>query len=130
MQKRIIKLSSAAVILAAAGLLYYVIHNLTGFAIHCPVHLVTGFDCPGCGITRMLFAMLELDFKAAMDYNAAIFLTLPVLAVVAVSKTYDYIKYGKNMNRKWVEVILYCLIVVYVGFAVLRNIPYFEYLAA
>ena len=130
MQKRIIKLSSAVVILATAGLLYYVIHNRTGFAIYCPVHLITGFDCPGCGVTRMLFAMLEFDFKSAMDYNAAIFLTLPVLAVVGVSKTYDYIRYGRNMQRKWVEFILYCLIVIYVGFAILRNIPYFEYLAA
>lgn len=130
MQKRIIKLSSAAVILAAAGLLYYVIHNLTGFAIHCPIHLVTGLDCPGCGVTRMLFAMLELDFKSALDYNAAIFVSLPVLALLGVSKTYDYIRYGKNMKRKWFEITTYCMVAFFVLFGILRNIPYFEYLAA
>ncbi|TDC94517.1 DUF2752 domain-containing protein [Saccharopolyspora aridisoli] len=46
----------------------------------CPIKLLTGFDCPGCGGTRMLFSILHGDFPAALQFNALAVLLLPVLA--------------------------------------------------
>lgn len=129
MRKRIQKMITAVVILATAGLLYYVLNKYTGFGIPCPLHFFTGLDCPGCGVTRMLFAILELDFASALRYNAVLFISLPLLIILAITMLYDYIKYGNVSNRKWRNIIVYCLIAVYILFGVLRNIPYFSFLS-
>lgn len=36
---------------------------------HCPFKLLTGIDCPGCGLTRAFACMLLCDPKAAFYYN-------------------------------------------------------------
>lgn len=44
---------------------------------HCPLRMLTGHDCPGCGLTRALLALLRLDFSAAAEYHPLIFLIVP-----------------------------------------------------
>jgi hypothetical protein len=46
----------------------------------CPFRSLTGFDCPGCGITRALHAGLTGDPGRAFDHNALVI----VMAVVGV----------------------------------------------
>ena len=48
----------------------------------CPFKLMTGHDCPGCGATRSLNALLHGNFTTAADHNLLFVLALP-LAVVA-----------------------------------------------
>lgn len=38
----------------------------------CPIRLATGLLCPGCGSTRALSALLNLDFTASLKYNPVI----------------------------------------------------------
>ena len=47
----------------------------------CPVRLLTGISCPGCGMTRALGALLRLDFSLAFEMHPLVFL-LPVAVVV------------------------------------------------
>ena len=35
----------------------------------CPIKLIFGIDCPGCGFTRSFFALFRLDFKASFRYH-------------------------------------------------------------
>ena len=53
--------------LAAAGsvclLLQLIFHTV------CPMRLLTGFPCPGCGMTRALIAFFSGDFHAAWHYH-------------------------------------------------------------
>ena len=51
------------------------------FPIGCPVHALTGLDCPGCGSTRALGALARLDPVAALDHN----LLVPVALIVVVT---------------------------------------------
>ncbi len=39
----------------------------------CPVTLLTGFPCPGCGMTRALFRLLRLDFAGAFEIHPFIY---------------------------------------------------------
>ena len=44
--------------------------------IKCLWNEMTGLYCPGCGITRMLIAMIQLDFYQAFRYNPFLFLLI------------------------------------------------------
>ena len=43
-----------------------------------------GFDCPGCGMTRALYALMHLDFKTALHFNFAVFALFPLLTTEIV----------------------------------------------
>ena len=35
----------------------------------CPLYLITGLKCMGCGVTRSFCAFMHFDFKTAFEYN-------------------------------------------------------------
>lgn len=35
----------------------------------CPFHSITGIQCPGCGMTRALIAIINMDLKRAVAFN-------------------------------------------------------------
>lgn len=45
----------------------------------CIFHLITGWDCPGCGSQRMGHALLHLDIAGAWRANAMLLCALPYL---------------------------------------------------
>ena len=56
--------------------IYYFLNFITNFAIICPFYLLTGLYCPGCGITRLLFSLVKLDFYQAFRYNPLVFILI------------------------------------------------------
>lgn len=58
-------------------LLYILVMNLT--EIGCPIRWLTGIPCPGCGMTRALYALLRLDFSGAFYCHPMIY---PLLVFV------------------------------------------------
>jgi len=45
----------------------------------CPFKALTGWDCPGCGSSRMLYSLLHGDLAAAARYNALALVAVPFL---------------------------------------------------
>jgi hypothetical protein len=45
----------------------YIIFNIIG--IGCPIKFFTGISCPGCGMTRAVFAALRLQFSDALYFH-------------------------------------------------------------
>ena len=54
--------------------------------MQCPILWLTGFSCPGCGITRALVSLCRLDFAAAWHYNPVIFYLLPAAPVLVIAE--------------------------------------------
>lgn len=66
------------IILFAVIAIFYLIHG-------CPIRFFTGIACPGCGMTRALFALSRLDFPLAFEMHPLVFL-LPVAVIVYFSR--------------------------------------------
>jgi len=45
----------------------------------CPVKLLLGFPCPGCGVTRATFSLLQLDVAAALRHHPLVWLITPLV---------------------------------------------------
>ena len=48
----------------------------------CPVKLMTGLDCPGCGGLRLAHDLLHADLRSAMHDNPFLLVLSPVLAAL------------------------------------------------
>ena len=115
-------------ILIGVGMLYAFFTTITGLRIPCVFHEITGWYCPGCGVTRMCLALLRLDLATAYQCNQAVILTSPILAGIASYMIYRYIRYDTRRTGRWINVMMVVLIVIYVAFGVVRNLPGMEYL--
>ncbi len=49
----------------------------------CIFHSLTGYDCPACGLQRMLIALFNGDFQQAFWYNPYLVIMLPYFVVLA-----------------------------------------------
>lgn len=121
MKERSIKVIRNALIILIIGALYAVFVKFTGFSIPCVFRKLTGYLCPGCGTTGMCLNFLKLDFKAAFEYNEAVFCLLPLLAFVIGRSVYLYIRYDRRQD-KVINVICYVIIGVLVVWGIARNI--------
>lgn len=77
-------------LLAAAAIAAIVLYLLfdpseSSLAPKCMLHVVTGFECPGCGSQRMLHALLNGNFREAWHYNAFVMCLIPVLALMGAA---------------------------------------------
>jgi hypothetical protein len=68
----------------AYGLGMSVLYASTGVGLPCPFRMVTGWNCPLCGGTRMGDALLHLEVGAAFAYNPVALVGLAVLATLAM----------------------------------------------
>lgn len=104
----------AVAIALACGLAYLYRHDPSGnFYPKCLFHSLTGLWCPGCGLTRGLYACLHGDYAMAVRMNALMFVVMPVLSVVvSVARRIDTVMSVGNAAG------IICLL-----FLFLRNIP-------
>lgn len=102
-------------------------YRVFGFGIPCVFYQITGLYCPGCGTMRAVNALLQLDFAAALRYNALTVALLPLLAALLAVEAVHYLK-GKRTRPGWEKWLCTALIVICILFAVLRNLPGFAFL--
>ena len=74
MKNRAFKICKYILSLLLIGLSYGIFVRKTGFAIPCIFYRITGFQCPGCGVTRMCLALMRFDFVEAYHYNKLLFI--------------------------------------------------------
>ena len=118
MQKKILIIYG---VIFGAGVLYAFLILHTPFRIPCLFREVTGLQCPGCGTSRMALALMRFDIPAAFAYNPIAFFSFPawfLISICAFVGRPKALRNSKNLLR-----ILYINIVVYMIFAIFRNLP-------
>jgi Protein of unknown function (DUF2752) len=65
--------------LAGAAVLFRFSPQEYSFYPRCPFYALTGHYCPGCGATRAIAELLHGHVAAALHFNAAVTLLLPML---------------------------------------------------
>jgi len=112
--------------LAAAVTLATVDPNEPGHYPSCPFLSLTGLFCPGCGALRSIHAILHGDLTEAVVRSPLTVIAIPYLLLAWV--TWGLRSLGRRVPRStslpaWV---LWALLVLVVGFGVLRNVSGFE----
>lgn len=79
----------------------------------CPMVLLTGFPCPGCGLTRAGFAVLSFDFGTAWRIHPFIY-AFAVLIVMFGINRYVLCKKKMPFLRVCLIVTLAAMLVFYV----------------
>ena len=107
-------------ILLLVGILYYFVVRYTDLGLECYLKKVTGFDCPSCGVTRMIISASRLDFARAFRYNRFMFVSFPF--VVGEVIYFIYINEAKKPVNKINQKIIFIWLGLFVLYGVLRNI--------
>ncbi len=79
------------------------------FGTVCPVALIFGVPCPGCGMTRAAAALLHGQPGQAMSYNAAIYVWI---MYVVYWFTDRYIFENKRKKLSTALLIIVCLVTI------------------
>lgn len=105
--------------------LYLELGKYFNIYIPCPIKKITGYYCPGCGITRMMKALLCFDFYQAFRFNPLVFISLPFIIFFYMESIFTKKEplYNRIPNKIWSVIII-----IFIVYGVLRNIPYFDYL--
>ena len=107
------KILSATIIVVGCVVYYYIDPSKYLFIPKCPIKLITGFDCPGCGFQRALHATLNGDIVEAIQYNLFLVIAIPLTLIWLV--IYFIIDRIEELQKKWLLINLNrCLIYFYV----------------
>ena len=85
----------------------------------CPAVIITGFPCPGCGMTRAVFAILRGDFSAAWALHPFAFALYGFLILFGIWR-YILMRDVKELNG-----ILIGLVSALILFYIYRMVRYF-----
>lgn len=118
--KRVLILTVCVAVLATLYILDPTEHPLMP---KCPVKLLTGLSCPGCGFQRALHAVLHGHLVQAVRFNYWMVFAFPYLILLIIEK---WVLRGKWQQRAehWLEssVVIYTYIITFFIWFVVRNI--------
>ncbi len=123
MRQRLHSIIIKGAVLLAVGCAYYLWLSVTGLGIPCVFHMITGYKCPGCGVTRMFVALIRHDFAAAFACNAVLLCLLPPLLVLASVLLVRYVRTGsRDLKRGENAFVLFAALILLL-WGVVRNLP-------
>jgi hypothetical protein len=118
----------AATAIGVGAMVFFFNPSTNGFYPVCLFHSLTGLNCPGCGMTRALYALLHGNFRLALKDNALFVLAFAVLILAGVR-----FLWLKVNNRPATFIVpakfLWLFLITAFVFAVIRNLPGFEWLS-
>lgn len=107
-------------LLCFAGILLLYIFIITVTGIGCPIRWFTGVSCPGCGMSRALFCLLQGDIRGSLSCHPLI---LPAILLVLYLFLAPDDTAGQKKQKKAASVIGVVLLVLVYVLRILRQDP-------
>ncbi len=96
----------------------------------CPFKSFTGWDCPGCGMTRAAYSLMHLDVAGAANHNLLFVVALP-LVLWMLADWFLRESSGRGLPTvRWPGWATIAVGAAVVAFGVLRNTAAFSWLDA
>lgn len=115
-----------AICVIGAGILlllfYAIFYAMTGLAVPCVFHLVTGRKCPGCGISTFSIYFLQGRFLEAIRQNYLAPILYLYMLFAGISYCRDYIRTGKKQLVVRPEILSWIFLGVLAGWGIIRNL--------
>jgi hypothetical protein len=89
----------------------------------CPIHQHFGIECPGCGATRALAALLHGHLAEALRLNALFVLLLPAMLALPAESYRRALRPGPFRWPQPPAPALYATLAVTAIFTLARNLP-------
>lgn len=125
--ERALAAAGASGMVLGAAAIWYFDPTKTGFLPRCPLYSVTGFACPGCGLTRGFHALLHGDVLTALDYNALLPLFGLLLGFGFLSLVYFAMR-GRRIGFNLLHpTALWGFLFLLMVFGVTRNLPWYPF---
>lgn len=115
-------LAPLAAVVCVAAILFRFPPEQYHFYPQCPVYALFHIECPGCGTTRALAALLHGNIGQALRMNALTTLMLPFAAIYAAL---CYVRYLRRQPLCFPQIpakAAYAGIAVALGFMIVRNL--------
>lgn len=77
---------------------------MESIGITCPIKLITGISCAGCGMSRAWLAFLRLDMAKAFEYHPLFWLP-PIAVIVLLCKS--------KINIKIYKIFIFTIILMF-----------------
>lgn len=114
-------------IAAASAYLFIFEPGKSGFFPACPFRALTGLNCPGCGSTRGLHALLHGDLVGAFQLNPFMVLALPFLLYALIAYT-NAVMRGQQIKRNRLDgKYIWMLFAGILFFWVFRNTRFYPF---
>ncbi len=107
-----------ALLAVAGSAVVYMADPASVWLPKCPFHAITGLDCPTCGSTRALHAMLHGDIARGLAFNPM----APVLWSLALAIVAVCLRSPRRSSSTLVRVLVAAYILIYLGWGIVRNI--------
>jgi hypothetical protein len=112
-------------LLMVGGIVVYTLFdpNKSVWMPKCPFRLLTGWNCPACGLQRALHALLHGRFAEALSYNYFFVVSIPYVIALFVAEALKRIPRGDNFIRA-VEhpVLARVYIILFIAWGIIRNL--------
>lgn len=120
--QRKIRNSIYILLISIAVAIYIILFRRTGIGIPCLFRRITGFMCPGCGMTHAIAEISQGNLLGAYKQNA---LSITVFPMVCIYSLYRLI--GEKIKSHegfyaWEYIVLFFLMIVVLLYGVYRNI--------
>jgi hypothetical protein len=100
---------------------------LSGLFPPCPLHALTGWNCPGCGSLRAMHQLLNGNVTTAFAMNPFAVIALPFLCYGLASQVWQEIR-GRYLPRIFIPgPWIWAMAVAIIAFGVARNIPAYPF---
>ncbi|MDE5732371.1 MAG: DUF2752 domain-containing protein [Bacteroidales bacterium] len=83
--------------------------------------MLTGLKCPGCGSQRALHQLLHLNIAEAIEYNALMVFSIPILLFLLFANFFGD-KYPKVFSASRSPLFSRFVLAVILAWTILRNI--------